>query len=98
MKNKGETMKFVHIADMHFDTPFTLLSSRRELGEARRIDQRQVFKKIINYIKENRIPYLFIAGDLYEQESIRQSTIEYQEITTHTYQTHTTINLYGMKT
>ncbi len=70
-------MKFVHIADMHFDTPFTLLSSRRELGEARRIDQRQVFKKIINYIKENKIPYLFIAGDLYEQESIRQSTIEY---------------------
>ena len=70
-------MKFVHIADMHFDTPFTLLSSRRELGETRRIDQRQVFKKIINYIKENKIPYLFIAGDLYEQESIRQSTIEY---------------------
>lgn len=70
-------MKFVHVADMHFDTPFTLLSSRRELGEARRMEQRQAFKKMINYIKENHIPYLFIAGDLYEQEYVRQSTIEY---------------------
>lgn len=70
-------MKFVHIADMHFDTPFTLLSSRRELGEARRMEQRQAFKKAINYIKENNIPYLFIAGDLYEQEYVKQSTIEY---------------------
>jgi len=70
-------MKFVHIADMHFDTPFTLLSSRRELGESRRAEQRQVFKKMVNYIKENKIPYLFISGDLYEQEYIRQSTIEY---------------------
>lgn len=70
-------MKFVHIADMHFDTPFTLLSSRRELGEARRMEQRQAFKKAINYIKENNIPYLFIAGDLYEQQYVKQSTIEY---------------------
>jgi len=70
-------MKFVHIADMHFDSPFTLLSSRAELGEIRRVDQRKAFKKVIEYIKENEIPYLFISGDLYEQEYIRQSTIEY---------------------
>ena len=70
-------MKFVHIADMHFDSPFTLLSSKADLGEIRRLDQRKVFKKVIEYVKENNIPYLFIAGDLYEQEYIRQSTIEY---------------------
>jgi hypothetical protein len=38
-------MKFVHIADMHFDTPFTLLSNKADLGEIRRIDQRRAFKK-----------------------------------------------------
>lgn len=40
-------MKFIHIADMHFDTPFSLLSDRRDLGEIRRLDQRKAFKKMI---------------------------------------------------
>lgn len=70
-------MRFVHIADMHFDMPFTLLSSRAGMGEERRIDQRKVFKKMIDYIKENNIPFLFISGDLYEHEYIRESTIQY---------------------
>ena len=70
-------MKFVHIADMHFDTPFRMLSDRADLGEIRRLDQRKSFKKMIEYIKENKIPYLFIAGDLYDNEYIRESTIRY---------------------
>ncbi len=70
-------MKFVHIADMHFDTSFTTLTNRANLGDVRRLDQRQTFKKVINYIKDNKIPYLFIAGDFYEHEYIRLSTIEY---------------------
>ncbi len=70
-------MKFVHIADMHFDTPFKMLSDKRDLGETRRLDQRKAFKKMIEYIKENKIPYLFIAGDLYDNEYIRESTISF---------------------
>ena len=69
-------MKFVHIADMHFDMPFTVLS-KNDLAEQRRLDQRKVFQKVIDYIKENNIEYLFIAGDFYENEYIRKSTIEY---------------------
>lgn len=69
-------MKFVHIADMHFDMPFTVLS-KNDLAEERRLDQRNVFNKMINYVKENNIEYLFIAGDLYENEYVRKSTIEY---------------------
>lgn len=69
-------MKFVHIADMHFDMPFTVLS-KNGLAEERRLDQRNVFNKMINYIKENNIEYLFIVGDLYENEYVRKSTIEY---------------------
>lgn len=69
-------MKFVHIADMHFDMPFTVLA-KNDLAEERRIDQRKAFQKMIDYIKENKIEYLFIAGDLYENEYIRKSTIEY---------------------
>lgn len=70
-------MKFVHIADVHLDMPFTTLSNRTGVGELRRIEQREAMKKVIEYIKENQIPYLFIAGDLYEQEYIRESTIQY---------------------
>lgn len=70
-------MKFVHIADMHFDTSFTTLTNKADLGDTRRLDQRRAFNKIINYIKENEIPYLFISGDFYEHEYIRLSTIEY---------------------
>jgi len=69
-------MKFVHIADMHFDMPFTVLS-KNDLAEERRLDQRKAFQKMIDYIKENSIEYLFIAGDLYENEYVRKSTIEY---------------------
>lgn len=70
-------MKFVHIADMHFDSPFVNLADKENLGDLRRLDQRKVFKKVIEYIKENSIDYLFISGDLYEQKYIKKSTIEY---------------------
>ena len=45
-------MRFVHIADMHFDAPFVVLNSRTNLGEIRRMEQRKALKKVINYIKE----------------------------------------------
>ena len=67
-------MTFVHIADMHFDSPFTSLSN---LGEIRRLEQRKIFKKVIEFIKENEIECLFISGDLYEHEYIKLSTVEY---------------------
>lgn len=70
-------MKFVHIADMHFDSPFVNLVNRENLGDLRRLDQRKILKKVIEYIKENNIKYLFISGDLYEQKYIKKSTIEY---------------------
>lgn len=70
-------MKFVHIADMHFDSPFVNLSDKDILGNLRRLEQRKAFKKVIQYIKENKIEYLFISGDLYEHKYIKQSTIEY---------------------
>ena len=72
-------MKFVHIADMHFDMPFKSLVKGNDttLGELRRLEQRKVFRDIVEYIKENNIPYFFIAGDLYEQEYTKESTIHY---------------------
>ena len=70
-------MKFVHIADMHFDAPFSELSDIENLGKLRRMEQRRAFNKIIQYIKDNQVEYLFISGDLYEEQYIKEETIKY---------------------
>lgn len=70
-------MKFVHIADMHFDSPFINLSEKETLGDLKRLEQRKALKKVIEYIKENNINFLFISGDFYEHKYIKKSTIEY---------------------
>ena len=70
-------MRFIHMADVHFDSPFTVLASKENLANERRLEQRRAFADTIEYIKENQIPFLFISGDLYEQKYIRKSTIEY---------------------
>ena len=69
-------MKFVHIADMHFDTSFSQINDSN-LGTLRRLDQRKVLKKVIDYIEENDVDYLFIAGDLYEHKFVKETTIEF---------------------
>lgn len=70
-------MRFVHMADVHLDSPFRVLASKKDLADKRRLEQREAFKRGIEYVKENNIPFLFISGDLYEQEYIRESTIEF---------------------
>lgn len=70
-------MKFLHMADMHFDAPFSFLNMKKNLGETRRLEQRSVFKEIIKYVKDNDIDYLLISGDLYEHEYVRKSTIDF---------------------
>ena len=70
-------MKFVHIADVHLDTPFKTISDRADIGVERRLEQRNALKKVIDYIKENNIEYLFISGDLYDQEYVRESSIRF---------------------
>ena len=68
-------MKFIHIADVHLDSPFKTISDRADIGVERRLEQRNALKKVIEYIKQNNIEYLFISGDLYEQDYIRESSI-----------------------
>ena len=65
-------MKFIHIADMHFDVPFTVLNRRNNLGEQRRLEQRDTFKKIIEYIKE--------AGYINDAEYVKKLFNEYMNL------------------
>ncbi len=70
-------MKFVHIADVHFDTPLIALRNNRELIKKRRQEHKQVFKDVIKLIKEQKIELFFISGDLFEQKYVDKSTIEF---------------------
>ena len=70
-------MKFVHIADVHFDMPLIALSGNRELIKNRRIEQKKAFHDVIQFAKQEKVDALFIAGDLFEQKFVEKSTIEY---------------------
>ena len=70
-------MRFAHMADIHLDSPFRVLALKDDLADKRRLEQREAFRKGIEYVKKENIPFLFISGDLYEQEYIRESTIEF---------------------
>lgn len=70
-------MRFIHIADIHFDSPFNVLTNKRDFGTKRRLEQREAFRKAIEYISNEKIPYLLIAGDLYDQDNVKESTIEF---------------------
>ena len=70
-------MRFIHMADVHFDSPFTVLTSKRDFATKRRLEQREAFRKSIEYIAKEKVPYLLIAGDLYDQNYVRESTIEF---------------------
>ena len=54
-------MKFIHMADMHFDAPFVTLAGKGNLATERRLEQRNVMKQIVEYIKQNNIPYLYLS-------------------------------------
>ena len=70
-------MRFIHMADVHFDGPYTATTNRKDFVTMRSIEQRESFRKAIKYIYDEKIPYLFISGDLYDQNYIRESTIEF---------------------
>lgn len=70
-------MKFVHLADVHLDMPFTSLKNNKELAKRRRLEQKFIFKKAIDLVKEENAQVLFIAGDLFEDKFVEEDTIQY---------------------
>ncbi len=70
-------MKFIHIADLHFDRPFVSLQGNKELSKKRKLEQKYNFRRVIEYIKEYKIELLLISGDLFEQKYVTEDTIQY---------------------
>lgn len=70
-------MKFVHIADTHFDMPFVQLKGKKSLIKKKQIEQRFAFTRVIDYIKENNIDFLLFSGDVFELKSVEEDTINF---------------------
>ena len=70
-------MKFIHIADVHFDMPMISLKGNREYIKKRRIEQKKAFRDVIQLAKKEKVDALFIAGDLFEQNFVERGTVEY---------------------
>ena len=65
-------MKFLHLADIHLDMPFKLVGA---MGEKRRMMQLDILRQVAEYVNKNKIKYIFIAGDLYEHEYIKDGIL-----------------------
>ncbi|MDD7792794.1 metallophosphoesterase family protein [Clostridium sp. 'White wine YQ'] len=68
-------IKIIHAADFHFDSPFKELSS--SYGEKRNEDIKKSFKKIINLANEECVQILLLCGDIFDNSSIKKSTLEF---------------------
>lgn len=66
-------IKILHTADMHLDSPFTLMDAT--LSQARRADLRSAFSALMMYVKDNGIDLVLIAGDMFEHEYATKETI-----------------------
>ncbi len=70
-------MTFIHIADVHLDMPFVSLKGNKKLIKKKKLEQRFVFQKVINYAIENNTDFLFIAGDIFEHKYVTDDTIQF---------------------
>lgn len=70
------SVKILHCADLHFDTSFSgLILPQKQ--EERKEDLRETFGQIIDLVKKENIPILLIAGDLFDNDSVMRTTIDY---------------------
>ena len=65
------SFRFLHIADLHLDAPF---SGRAELRQRLRAAQRESLSAAVDAALEHRVHALMIAGDLVDQESCAYDT------------------------
>ena len=73
-KTQATVLKFLHIGDIHLDTPFTGLAP--ELSDERRVGLRQSFIKMMDYVRGAGINYVLISGDLFETDCATGGTAD----------------------
>ena len=70
-------VKFIHMADLHLDMPFTNLNKEKGLSAVRRKEQRDALKAVVDRAITEKVDFILIAGDFFEYNYVRKSTIDY---------------------
>lgn len=60
-------MKFIHTGDLHLGLRFKNVSFKQDKAMERRRELWSTFERIVEYAKENKVDFLLIAGDLFEE-------------------------------
>ncbi len=67
-------VRILHAADFHLDSAFGALSG--EQAKLRRRESRALLERMSNYVNQNRIDVVLLAGDLFDGETTYRDTIE----------------------
>lgn len=71
------TISFVHTADLHLGEPIRGWKWATEDVWKRQEEHMQTFQRLISYVKEQTVPFLFIAGDFLEHGFVTPSLYEF---------------------
>lgn len=68
------TFRFLHAADLHLDSPFAALSA--EQARLRRRESRCLPERLSEYVNQNGIEIVLLAGDLFDGAAVYRDTLE----------------------
>lgn len=66
-------IKFIHVADLHLDSPFSMLDIQK--SEIRRKELRDSFSELIELAEKTQTDLLIISGDLFESDFVTKDTL-----------------------
>lgn len=67
-------VRIVHAADFHLDSAFAALSS--DGAKQRRKESRELLGRLCNYVNQQHVDIVLLAGDLFDGETTYRETIE----------------------
>jgi len=67
-------LKFIHAADFHLDSAFGALPARQ--AASRRREGRELVHRLSNYVNNNSVDLVLLAGDLFDSDSVYAETRE----------------------
>ena len=65
-------LKFIHTADFHLDSAFAALTPQQ--AAARRRESRDLPVRLANYVNQNGIELVLLAGDLFDSADAYRDT------------------------
>ena len=68
------SIKFLHAADFHLDSPFAAYSA--EQAKQRRRESRRLPERLENYVNQNGVELVLLAGDLFDGAMVYRETLE----------------------